>query len=301
MHRLSRTLVLLTLVAVGLVGGCRQFAGYASSPDASLPLDVGVIPSWADGTTEGPTDEDLLTTAPPDAQVTDAHGVGPFDLPPARVPADLGNDAEPSPSSTCPNDPTLVGCYRFETGALERDESPTANALTCSGVSSVQGIEGSAVQVDLTSSLLAPDHPALVPAKLTAEVWLKLGAFPPSGRAGVFDKNSAYGFFIKPTGELSCKIVDVEVQSVIPAGTWVHAACTWDGATIELFIDGKLVGSGINTGSLGQDGSPLVIGGDSPGPGERMQGVLDNLRIWNIPRTAAQICAAATLGNKVCP
>ena len=216
------------------------------------------------------------------------------------APPDIGVDSAP-PYLTCPTDPTLVACYRFESGAVGTDASTNANHLTVSQISSLPGIEGSAVQLGLASRLKAPHIAALVPAKVTVEVWLDLDKLPTTsqGRVGILDKNSAYGIFARSTGEVSC-IIGTDVRSALPIQRWVHLACSFDGSTTRLFIDGKAAASS-NNGTAPSGTAALVVGGDSPNEDQRMQGSLDSLRIWNTARSANQICAAAAAGGKVCP
>jgi hypothetical protein len=72
---------------------------------------------------------------------------------------------------------------------------------------------------------------------------------------------------------------------------WSHVACTYDGAMVRIFHNGQQLNSAASTGALlAGDGNGIAIGGNSPS-GDPLLGDVDELRIWKIARTPAQICA----------
>jgi hypothetical protein len=76
-------------------------------------------------------------------------------------------------------------------------------------------------------------------------------------------------------------------NSVIPKNQWVHVACTWDGTTKKLYVDGKLDGSANATGEI-CDGErkELHIG---KGWDPFYKGLMDNVAIFNVALTEEQI------------
>ena len=70
--------------------------------------------------------------------------------------------------------------------------------------------------------------------------------------------------------------------------TWTHLAATYDGATLRLYVNGMLVASVARTGSLATSTNPLQIGGDSI-YGQYFRGTIDEVRVYNVALTAAQI------------
>ena len=81
--------------------------------------------------------------------------------------------------------------------------------------------------------------------------------------------------------------------------TWHHAAATYDGTTWNLYLDGVpdgtlAVGRPANalTNSLTTVGSALTTAGVADG---FFAGVVDEVRIWSVARTAAQIAAAKNI------
>ncbi len=64
-------------------------------------------------------------------------------------------------------------------------------------------------------------------------------------------------------------------------GVWRHAAGTWDGATIRLYIDGAEVGSAAQAGSMSIAASDLTIGAMNREIGaSEFDGLIDDLRVY---------------------
>ena len=80
--------------------------------------------------------------------------------------------------------------------------------------------------------------------------------------------------------------------SGVSAGTnqWVHFAMTWDGTTVRAYVNGVLKASKVSTSSsqttLMTGMSDLVMGGYPPA---YFNGQIDEFRIWNVARSAAEI------------
>ena len=69
---------------------------------------------------------------------------------------------------------------------------------------------------------------------------------------------------------------------------WHHLAATYDGATIKMYIDGNLVASMPKTGNISVNNNVLALG-NQPGYAEYFGGKADEIRVWNVARTQAQI------------
>ena len=76
--------------------------------------------------------------------------------------------------------------------------------------------------------------------------------------------------------------------SSLPASVWSHLAATYDGQTLSLFVNGALVASRAQTGPIATSSGDLTFGGDSLYR-QWFQGKLDEIRIYNVALTAAQI------------
>jgi Concanavalin A-like lectin/glucanases superfamily len=87
------------------------------------------------------------------------------------------------------------------------------------------------------------------------------------------------------------------------ASQWVHIAMTWDGTTLRTYVNGvariMTTGTGgITTLATGR--SPLSLG-CSPFNNNCFNGLFDELRVWNVARSPAEIMAShdkALVGNE---
>jgi hypothetical protein len=69
---------------------------------------------------------------------------------------------------------------------------------------------------------------------------------------------------------------------------WSHLASTYDGSALRLYVNGTLVSSLTTTGSIDVSTGVLRIGGNAIW-GEYFSGLIDEVRIYNLARSQAQI------------
>lgn len=86
---------------------------------------------------------------------------------------------------------------------------------------------------------------------------------------------SNVNFFIKNATGLQ----NVLSTTTISTNNWVHAAGTWDGAVLRVYINSILSGTAAVTGSLQPESNFSSIGGRVGG--EFFDGDIDEVRIWN--------------------
>lgn len=73
-------------------------------------------------------------------------------------------------------------------------------------------------------------------------------------------------------------------------GIWHHIACVYNGATRSIFIDGLISGSELISGNFAATPNQPVLIGSCIRYGPRyLNSGIDELRIWNVARTAAEI------------
>ena len=82
---------------------------------------------------------------------------------------------------------------------------------------------------------------------------------------------------------------DIEVATPSLAGAWHHVAATCDGTTRTLYLDGKAIGSDKPDSHNVAHAGNLRIG--STNFGEYFDGSIDEVRVWNLARTPAQLSA----------
>lgn len=77
---------------------------------------------------------------------------------------------------------------------------------------------------------------------------------------------------------------------VLPIGTWTHVAVTSDGSTRKHYVNGLLVGTRAGDAAPTSSPSELQIGSDLEW-GYRPNAEIDEVRIWTVARTQAEILA----------
>jgi len=221
----------------------------------------------------------------------------------ASPPDGIAVDSAPSDTTLdvpfCdPTDAKLVGCWELEGNG--HDASGDGNDATMTSVAYQSGVTGMAAVLTAASDLHIGARASLGPPHLSLEAWINATTLPAAGnRTGVFDNDSAYGLFYTASTVTCAGNTALTATTTLPMGTWTHLACTFDGSVLALYIDGTSVATLISVGALGPGNTQgAVLGGNAP-TGDRMVGLLDQVRVFSEPRTPAQICAAA--GKQNCP
>ena len=84
----------------------------------------------------------------------------------------------------------------------------------------------------------------------------------------------------------------VRTNAPLPINQWTHLATTYDGANMRLYVNGVLVSTQPQTGSLSVSNGALRIGGNNVfAGGEFFHGLIDEVRIYNRALTVDQIQA----------
>jgi hypothetical protein len=80
---------------------------------------------------------------------------------------------------------------------------------------------------------------------------------------------------------------------------WHHLAASFDSTsrTLTLYLDGAPVARGLLSRRSSGNTAPITIGRGGPVAGKYLRGKVDDVRIWNIARSAADI--AATYGSEL--
>jgi len=77
-------------------------------------------------------------------------------------------------------------------------------------------------------------------------------------------------------------------STALTLSAWNHVMCTYDGANIKTYLNGSLVDTTAETGSITAASSILYMGENSSGA-QRLTGQLDDLRVYNNALTSSQI------------
>jgi hypothetical protein len=138
----------------------------------------------------------------------------------------------------------------------------------------------------------------------TMECWIKVVFVLNGGGAGVnlIETIITNNLLIDGDGKLAVYVTkggvtfSATAASALPIGVWTHVAATYDGATLKLFIDGV---QDVNTTAVA---SPL----DAPistlfilNYAIQSSVYMNDVRIWNVARTQAQIVAGMNSPREV--
>lgn len=164
--------------------------------------------------------------------------------------------------------------------------------------------------LELNASVLDGDYVPLSdkfglagPSAITVEAWVH-----PTSYAGFptivgndflgsywFGLNTSGNPRFYPTGGSS-----FDAPIVVPLNEWTHLAATYDGTTARIFRNGVQVAtSSAFSGPIGSTAGDLRIGADRNAgtPAFFWRGYLDEVRIWNVARTGAQILETLYTGG----
>ena len=83
----------------------------------------------------------------------------------------------------------------------------------------------------------------------------------------------------------------LEASSTFVQGVWTHVAATYDGTTMRLYINGVDVADKGHSGPVGYDTTGATIGAQQSDGTSVWQGELDEVRVWNVVRSAGDIAA----------
>jgi hypothetical protein len=83
----------------------------------------------------------------------------------------------------------------------------------------------------------------------------------------------------------------VSSNTGIPANTWTHVACVYDGSKQAIYIDGELDATRTdwNDHEMSGNDAPMTLGANSSGNGRFYSGELDDVRVWNTARSLLEI------------
>lgn len=195
----------------------------------------------------------------------------------------------------------------------------------------VDGVAGKAVVFDGYTTVLtrsADSAPRLGDA-FTIEAWVAVGAYP-WNLVPIVDHGDeqlrGYTFELGPRGELSLRVVVdgrwravTSADGAVPLGEWAHVAARYDGTEgLALFVDGQLVGReplperdgggrvpqrrlqfardlDLKVGAVRAPRRPTPwhrYGGNQPS-WYSLDGILDELKIWDVALSDGEIAADA--------
>ena len=195
----------------------------------------------------------------------------------------------------------LVAALGFNegSGSSAADASGNGNVGAIGTASwSTQGKFGNALSFNgTTAKVTVADSASLrLTSGMTVEAWVFPTAVTNTWRDVVVKGNDDY--YLMATSTNSSRPVGAGIfggtksRAIGPAAlapnTWTHLATTYDGSLVRLYVNGVQVSSAAASGSITSSTRVLGIGGD-PIYGQYFAGRIDEVRIYNVPLSAAQI------------
>ena len=131
---------------------------------------------------------------------------------------------------------------------------------------------------------------------MTLEAWVNPSTVNANWRDVIYKGND--NFYLEATSTNASRpdagmiaggsYADAFGTAALPANTWSYLTETYDGAALRLYVNGTQVASTAHTGTIATSTNPLQIGGDSI-YGQFFAGLIDEVRVYNVALTAAQI------------
>ena len=207
----------------------------------------------------------------------------------------------------------LVGHWRFEDNLLDSSGLGNHGTAQGTGVTFAAGFSGQAAQFDGAGRVEVAHSASLnLSNAITLASWIQPTAIPPGNNSGVLFKGALDGsqgaydlVIIDNNGTIGARAnindatTSAFVNSGIALGAWQHLAATYDGTTLRLYINGVQVAATPFVGSIAQEVSPLNLGArftTNPFQG-RMQGLIDEARVYDRALSAQEIAALAGIGG----
>jgi hypothetical protein len=205
----------------------------------------------------------------------------------------------------------LVAAYSFDegSGTTVADASGNGNTGTISNATWVQGKYGNGLQfTGATNSYVSvPDAASLdLTTAVTLEAWVNPSSLASPGSSDwcapiakdhptsaandiSYALYAAAGTGTPPAEHVLVSSGDkgVSASSNLALNAWTFLASTYDGANLKIYVNGTLITSKAQTGQIVEVNAPLKIGGDWDS--EMFTGVIDEVRVYNMALTQAQI------------
>jgi len=197
----------------------------------------------------------------------------------------------------------LVAAYSFDAGSgtTLTDLSGHGNTGTISGATWTPGLFGNALSFNGTNSWVTVNSSTSLNLTnaMTLEAWVDPAAASSGWTAVMLKERSGgldYALYATdganqpPAGYIDSSNTDYESRglSLLPLSSWSFLTATYDGSSLDLYVNGTLVDVQNVSGAITTSSGALRIGGDSIW-GEYFQGLIDNVRIYNRALNAGEI------------
>ena len=133
----------------------------------------------------------------------------------------------------------------------------------------------------------------------TIGVWVRPRTRPTSGLMSILSKDENYEFHLNPDGTINWwwqtsgpnATREFNSSTALPTGQWSHVLIRYVPGDQRIYINGNLAGQASFSGTPVINNDPLQLGADQNFAGRYFNGELDELRIYNVALSEAQIAA----------
>ncbi len=206
---------------------------------------------------------------------------------------------------------SLVAWYKFDEGSGDAvvDSGPAnIDGATVGDPSWADGALGRALVFDGNEAYVKlGNHPKFnITGQITVSAWIKVNAFDNNYQT-IISKGDTSWRLQRNAGtetlEFGCMGLPVPNNPVwggiygkigVNDGQWHHAAGTYDGKKISLYVDGALDVSVDVIGSIKTNDYEVHIGENSEEPGRFWNGLIDDVRVYSYALSADEIEAMAS-------
>jgi PKD repeat protein len=251
-----------------------------SSAGSSDPEGTVLTYNWAFGdgatSTAANMSHTYHTSGVYTAQLTVSDGTN--TSPPSVVTITAGNGAG-----------GMVAAYAFEegSGGTVTDASGNGNNGINSGATWTTGKLGKALSFGTSSVITISDSASLdLTTGMTLEAWVYPTAL--NGVTDIIYKDPSSYFLVGSTAQGSGPALGgtfapatLYGPASLPLNTWSYLAGTYNGATMQLYVNGLLVASQAQTGPISASSGMLMIGGNALVSAKNWAGSIDEVRIYN--------------------
>jgi chitodextrinase len=240
-------------------------------------------------------------------QTTYTYSVAAFDAA-GNISAGSAPASATTPAGSPPPPPPATGvaaAYRFgeAVGTTTADASGNGNGgtLVNGPTWTAAGKYGGAINFDGANDFVrVADSASLDLGRTgTAEAWVKVDtlnrwqSIVAKGSANS-DPSHNYALQLSSSNRWLCILgngassITVQSPSTATASRYYHVACTWDGTTARLYLDGALSASSSQLVTPVANAAPLSIG-QFGGDTDRFDGVIDEVRIYGRALSPAEV------------
>jgi hypothetical protein len=272
------------------IGACRalvDFSDYASANSSHVGADGAEVDAVTAGDATATTDGVSSSDVPPipDGIALDAITVSETGV------IDAGMTDAANQGDVCA-DTTLAICLPFD-GDLENHAANGGSSMPNGSVAApVTGIGRPAVGQFALGGAIAFASTAQIGADATVEAWIRPTV---DGSMTVFEAHDRFAMTVVPgiAGTLTCSTATGGLATStgpIPKDVWTHVACRFDAqGGITAFRMGIAAAPDV-AHNIVASGNAIV--GQATGATNQFVGYMNNLRVFVVPRTNAEIIGA---------